>query len=672
MEGATPLFEKVIDRPSGEVKHARTGEVVQPEFPYQVDCEHNDSKTRREKLAVWMTDPDNPYFARSYVNRIWSHLFGIGLIEPVDDIRAGNPATNPELLDHLTALFIKSEFNTQALLRAICFSRTYQLSVKTNALNHDDKLNYSHALPRRLPAEVIYDAVHQVTGAISKIPGVPAGTRAAALSDSGIKLSDGFLQNLGRPARESACECERSSDLQLGPVMALISGPTIGTAISDPKNELKQIVQRSEVDAALAEEIFLRALSRLPTEDELEAFRTVAGEIRVDHKILVAALKQAEQDWKTRRAELETMRKQKLAKTKKEISKRVEEIKPDRERLAEQREANIAKAEADLKTARDALPQKVNEWAKKHSPSVTWYPLAPTNLRSTNKAKLVAQQDRSIIATGEKKQGVYTAQFDTKLDKITGFRVEVIASPDLPSNGPGLAANGNFALSELIVKASTKDETGKLGSANQLLIESGTADFTQDGFNIKQTFDGQTRGNRGWAVSGATGVTHWATFKLASPLDNAHGCRLTFDLHQFHKAADHRVGRFRISVTTDNGDIPLDLPESFAAVVNTPIANRDESMLKKLSDYVAATDKSIVVSKTKLATARKPLPADKLLSVLQQREKELTKETADDSSLIQLRKDVAESAKQVANLRLTAAEDLAWALINSPAFLFNH
>ena len=147
----------------------------------------------------------------------------------------------------------------------ICNSRTYQLSVKTNPFNEDDTLNYSHALPRRLPAEVIYDTVHTVTGAVSDIPGVPAGTRAAALSDSGVRLPDGFLQNLGRPERESACECERSSGLQLGPVMALISGPTIGSAISDPKNELDRIVQTYLDDKQLAEEIFLRHSVDSPT-----------------------------------------------------------------------------------------------------------------------------------------------------------------------------------------------------------------------------------------------------------------------------------------------------------------------------------------------------------------------------------------------------------------------
>ena len=118
---------------------------------------------------------------------------------------------------------------------------------------------------------MLYDAIHRVTGSVSRIPGVPAGTRAAALPDSGVNLPDGFLANLGRPARESVCECERSSGLQLGPVMALISGPTVEAAISDPQSELAKLVATEKDDAKLVDEIFLRVLNRPATTQEIEA-----------------------------------------------------------------------------------------------------------------------------------------------------------------------------------------------------------------------------------------------------------------------------------------------------------------------------------------------------------------------------------------------------------------
>ena len=236
----------VYDKPDGR-GHAR---------PHRARSPRRSSPSRRrtprpprtppaaQELAAWITSTDNPYFARSYVNRLWGYLFGVGIIEPIDDIRAGNPPTNPELLDYLTAEFIKSGFDVRHVIRLICKSRTYQLSVATNKWNEDDKINYSHAIARRLPAEVLYDAVYRVTGLGRRSSRAsPPGTRAAELPDSGVELPSGFLATFGRPARESACECERSSGLQLGPVMALVSGPTIGDAIGDPDNELAKLVK---------------------------------------------------------------------------------------------------------------------------------------------------------------------------------------------------------------------------------------------------------------------------------------------------------------------------------------------------------------------------------------------------------------------------------------------
>ena len=241
VEGAKPLYEEVFDKADGEMMHVRTGNAVAPAFPYAVEHESAKGASRREQLASWITSPNNPYFARSFVNRLWGYLTGTGLIEPLDDIRAGNPPTNPELLDHLTNEFTESGFDVQHVLRLICNSKTYQLSVASHHWNDDDAINYSHAKAKRLPAEVLYDSVHHVTGAVSNIPGVEPGTRAAALPDVAVQLPDGFLNNLGRPVRESACECERSQGLQLGPVMALVSGPTVGKAISDPKCALPSL-----------------------------------------------------------------------------------------------------------------------------------------------------------------------------------------------------------------------------------------------------------------------------------------------------------------------------------------------------------------------------------------------------------------------------------------------
>src|SRR5262249_29571298 len=159
----------------GEMKHERTGEVTAPKFPFPASHHKDEKAGRRQELAEWISSPDNPYFARSYVNRLWGYLLGVGIIEPIDDIRAGNPATNAELRDSLTAEFLKSGFDALHVVRLICTSRVYQLSVATNKWNADDKVNYSHAVARRLPAEVLLDSVYKVTGSSSKFPGVAPG-----------------------------------------------------------------------------------------------------------------------------------------------------------------------------------------------------------------------------------------------------------------------------------------------------------------------------------------------------------------------------------------------------------------------------------------------------------------------------------------------------------------
>ncbi|NBV86829.1 MAG: 50S ribosomal protein L6, partial [Verrucomicrobia bacterium] len=282
VESAKALYEIVKDNPGGEVKHDRTGKITAPQFPYPAKAESKPESSRREKLADWVTSPDNRYFASSYVNRIWGYLLGRGIIEPLDDIRAGNPPSNPELLEHLTQEFLKSNFNTREVFRMICKSRTYQLSIKTNRWNNDDEVNYSHAIARRLPAEVLFDSVFKVTGAKADLPGVGAGGRAALMVDSSSQGPAGFLATLGKPARESTCECERSSNLGLGSVMAFLSGPVVSSAIQDPKNQLTELVSKQPEDTQLIQELFQRVLSRDASTTEIEATQKIFASIDAD------------------------------------------------------------------------------------------------------------------------------------------------------------------------------------------------------------------------------------------------------------------------------------------------------------------------------------------------------------------------------------------------------
>ena len=168
------------------------------------------------------------------------------------------------------------------------------------------------------------------------------------------------------------------------------------------------------------------------------------------------------------------------------------------------------------------------------------------------------------------------------------------------------------------------------------------------------------------------GTFHWATFKLEKPLQTDGDTILTFKLHQFHNAAKHTLGRFRISATTAVGDIPLGTAEPLAAMLLTAKERRDEETLTFLNDYIAKTDGAIRKAQEGLTAAGAAVPPDAALVALEKGKAELSKPTSVDPQLIQLRNDAKQSAQQLERIRLTAAEDLTWALINSPAFLFNH
>jgi WD40 repeat protein/mono/diheme cytochrome c family protein len=669
VEGAKPLYEIVFDKEKGEMVHVRTNAEVAAEFPFACDFETAENATRREKLAAWITSKDNPYFAKSFVNRLWGYLNGTGLVEPLDDIRAGNPPTNPELLEHLTSEFIRSDFNIEHVLRLICNSRTYQLSVGTNDWNADDKINYSHATARRLPAEVLYDAVYRVTGAVSDIPGVEPGTRAASLPDVAVQLPDGFLNNLGRPVRESACECERSQGLQLGPVMALVSGPTVGKAISDPLCALPKMADGEMTEEQIVREVYMRVLSREASDKEVAEIIQASKAIESDNEQIIASLAEMEQWWAGERKLLEDKRLARMEETKQMIAARETEIAPEREKLEQERQAKIAAAEEALKKHSESPLALANQYLANDPGDRNWFPLAAHTATASNKAILVPQADRSIVASGNADKGSYTITYRTSLRGIRGFRLEALPQPGIPGDGPGLPPNGNFVITEIELDAAA---LSKPEEKKRFTIAAGKADFSQATFSPEATFNGQTNDQGGWAVSPNGSIVHWVSYQTKEAIDYEGGVELTFTIHQNHNADAHRLAHFRISVTTDDGELKLGLPEEFAALRATPEAIRAEETVAGLVKYLDKTDARWNELKSAVATAKMPLPADEQLTTLNALAKSLETPTPDAKQLVQLRMDVEASKQQMANPRLTLAQDLTWALINSPAFLFNH
>jgi hypothetical protein len=268
-KGALPDDEVVFTAPSGDVRQPRTGQVMKPKALGGPVLEDPKQPDRRVALAAWLTGPQNPFFAKSLVNRVWFHLVGRGIVEPVDDFRDSNPASNDELLDGLTAEFVSQGFDLKKLIRSIVTSRTYQLSARTNELNENDALYFSHAYTRLLPAEVLLDAISTVTDTVTPFDGLPKGSRATQIPDG--KMENSFLKTFGRPARELACECERESDSNLSQALQLIGGATVNGKLRDDKGRMARLAACGKSPEEIAKELYFVALAREPNASELSA-----------------------------------------------------------------------------------------------------------------------------------------------------------------------------------------------------------------------------------------------------------------------------------------------------------------------------------------------------------------------------------------------------------------
>lgn len=571
VEGATALGEIIYDGPTAvEVRNPTTNALQTPAFPYTYPGMDVGSGTLREQFARWTVSPKNPYFAKSYVNRAWSYLTGVGFIEPVDDIRAGNPPTNPELLDRMTADFIASGFDVEKLQRLICKSATYQRSLDADKWNNDDSINYSHAIARRLPAEVLYDAVFQVTGATRQLSGMPTGAHAAEEPDPSVNSPDGFLDIFGRAPRQSSCECERFTGVMLGQALNLINGPTVADAINQRNNSLAQLVASEKNDNRLIDEIFMRVLNRPPKSNEIAAS--------------VATLRSFDDDQ--------------------------------------------AKLVADLKAYENTLPAKQAEWEKTAPVASEWIPLEVQSAVSAVGTKLAKEPNDVIFASGKLAKDRYTITVKTDLHGITGFRLEALADKRLPQSGPGRAPNGNFVLNELHVFAAPAAHPNRI---QPVPLQNAQADYSQPGWSVTGAIDGEPI--TGWAVDNQEGRNHVAMFEAAKDTGFSGGTILTFTMDQQFGANDHEIGKFRLSASTSKRPIHMEgVPANIARVLLMPSDKRTVAQRDELAKYYRSID----------------------------------------PDLARLQLAVAQHSNDRANARLLGAQDVVWALINSPAFLFNH
>ncbi|RMF43049.1 MAG: DUF1549 domain-containing protein [Planctomycetota bacterium] len=270
----------IYNRGSGEVNHPVTKRPVPPTF---LGGPRPDTKgrDRREVLAEWITSPENPYFAKSIANRVWKHFMGVGIVDPVDDIRVSNPPSNPALFDELGRKLTEYKFDMKQLVRDICNSDAYQRSTLPNQDNEFDSRNYAYAQVRRIPAEMLLDCISQATGTKDKFRGLPLGARAVQIADGGT--SNYFLTTFGRSPRDTVCECEASTDPSLSQALHLINGSTTQGKISQGKLVPTWLDQGLQVPQVI-DRIFVRCLARHPTQQETDVLTKMvaeAGDARV-------------------------------------------------------------------------------------------------------------------------------------------------------------------------------------------------------------------------------------------------------------------------------------------------------------------------------------------------------------------------------------------------------
>jgi hypothetical protein len=278
--GEDPRETIIYNRGGGEVNHP----VLKKSLPPKVlggNVTSEPGKDRREVLADWLASADNPFFATSVANRVWDHFFGMGIVHPVDDIRVSNPPSNPELFEALGQHFTDYNYSLRKLIRDICNSQTYQRSTARNASNEDDEKNFAHGNVRRIRAESLLDCINEVTESRDKFVGLPAGARAVQIADGAT--SNYFLSTFGRSTRETVCAADVKTDPTLSQSLHLLNGATVEGKVSTG-DAVKKLLASKKSPEDLIETIYLRCLTRKPTDEELSKLTAVLVSAKADNK----------------------------------------------------------------------------------------------------------------------------------------------------------------------------------------------------------------------------------------------------------------------------------------------------------------------------------------------------------------------------------------------------
>jgi hypothetical protein len=264
----------VFNSGGGEVNHPVGGRVMPPKF-LGAETPDVNGKDRRVVLAKWLASPKNPWFATSFANRVWAHFMGVGIVEPIDDFRVSNPASNAALLDALGQHFTDTKYNLKALVRDICNSRTYQRSTHRNESNAGDEQNFAHALVRRIKAENLLDTISTATDTKDKFDGLPVGARAVQIADG--TRSTYFLTTFGRSTRQTPCSCEVKMEPTLSQALHLLNGDTVNLKM-EQGGLIKKLMTTKKFPEERITDLYIRCMSRKPDKDELAKLVSILAE----------------------------------------------------------------------------------------------------------------------------------------------------------------------------------------------------------------------------------------------------------------------------------------------------------------------------------------------------------------------------------------------------------
>ena len=277
----------VYNSKGGEARHFLTGAVMKPKFLGGEEPEIKPGQDRRRVMAEWLASPRNPYFARNIANIIWTHFTGVGVVDPVDDVRITNPPSNPELMDELAKKLTEYNYDLRKIVRDITTSMTYQRTSLVNETNAGDKRNYSHSYVRRVKAEVLLDAISAITETPNKFQGLPLGARAVQIADGAV--SNYFLTTFGRAKRESVCSCEVKMEPTLSQALHLMNGDAINDRIKQG-GVVAKMINDKKTDREIVDDLYLRCFSRLPNEKEWTSIQRAIAEAADNRKVALEDL----------------------------------------------------------------------------------------------------------------------------------------------------------------------------------------------------------------------------------------------------------------------------------------------------------------------------------------------------------------------------------------------